>query len=113
MSEEIPVANPPLTAEEQSAADKLSGPELLAVDKMILSNCSDRWLKVARVVTRSEDSLKNQHPALSFVFYTQRLRLLVDDWRLESRGDLSFIRFSEVRLPSQAGAIQERTTDER
>jgi hypothetical protein len=99
MNDEIPMANPPLSAEEQSVAAKLTDLDLQAINAAILANSSNGWLKVARVVMRTEDALRDRYPGLSFVFYAQRLIRLVEECRLESQGDLECMRFSEVRIP--------------
>jgi len=101
MSEEIPEVNPPPTAEEQSAADKLTDADLQIIDAAILANTSNRWLKVARVAGRTADALSNRYPDLSYVFYAQRLLRLAEVGRLESQGNLEYMRFSEVRMPAQ------------
>jgi hypothetical protein len=98
MSEEIPMANPPLSAEEQSVVAKLDQADIQTIDATILTQVSDRWLKVARVVATTTDALQIQYPGLSYVFYAQRIGQLVDDGRLVSKGNLSYVRFSEVRL---------------
>jgi ubiquinone biosynthesis protein UbiJ len=92
MNDEIPIPNPPLTPEEQSAADKLSDMDLQAIDAAILANSSNRWLKVAMVVGRTENALRNKYPALSDLFYAQRVCRLVDEGRLESQGDLLYVK---------------------
>src|SRR6266404_5872732 len=99
MTKEIPQPNPPLSAEEQSAAAQLTGADLQFIDAAILANSSNRWLKVARVVTATEDALRNHYPDLSYIFYAQRLIRLAEEGRLESQGNLEHIRFSEVRTP--------------
>ena len=99
MSEEIPLPNPPLTAEEQSAVEKLTDADLQVIDAAILANSSNRWLKVARVVTSTEDTLSNRYPDLSYVFYSKRLIRLAEEGHLESQHNLEHIRFSEVRIP--------------
>jgi hypothetical protein len=104
MDEEIPMENPPLSVEEQSVATKLNEADRQVIEAAILANCSERWLKVARVVTRTEDALAKQYPGLSYVFYTQCLCRLVDEGRLESEGYLLWIRHSEVRLPIQSSS---------
>src|SRR5688572_22739893 len=101
MSEEIPQANPPLSAKEQSAVARLNPAELQAIDAVILANASERWLKVARVVISTADALEQQHPGLSYIFYAQRLCKLAAAGRLESKGNLAYMRFSEVRLPQK------------
>jgi hypothetical protein len=105
MNDEIPVANPPLSAKEQLAVAKLTDADLQVIDAAILAESSNRWLKVARIVTRMEDALRNRYPGLSYIFYTQRLIQLAEQGRLESQGHLEYIRFSEVRLPEQPTAM--------
>jgi hypothetical protein len=107
MNEEMPMANPPLTAEEKSVAAKLSDADVQAIDATILANSSDRWYKVARVVGSTEDALKLRYPGLSYVFYAHRLCQLVDERRLDSQGDVLYMRFSEVRLPMQSNSGDE------
>jgi hypothetical protein len=98
MSEETPTANPPLSAEEQTAVAKLTDADLQAINAAILANCKREWLKVARVVTDTEKALATHFPELSHIFYTVRLAELVKEKHLESQGNLAHIRFSEVRL---------------
>jgi hypothetical protein len=97
---EIPEANPPLTTEEQLAVTKLTTEDLQAIDSIILANCAENWFKVARVVIHTERALKKRYPDISYVFYAQRLCQLVEEGRLDSQGNVLWMRFSEVRLPS-------------
>jgi hypothetical protein len=99
MGEEIPVANEPLSDKERAAASKLTDADLQIIDAAILASSSSHWLKVARVVSSTEDILKNRYPDLSHVFYAQRLIQLSDAGQLESQGNLEYMRFSEVRIP--------------
>jgi Protein of unknown function len=99
MSEAIPVANPPLTAKEQSAVAKLSDMDLKVVDAEILANSAHHWLNVTRVVLPTVNRLSDRYPDLSYIFYAQRLIHLVAHGRLEAKGDLEQMRFSEVRIP--------------
>ena len=98
---EVPVLNPPISTEEQAAADLLSTQDIELIDACILSHCADHFYKVARIMGRTEDELANRFPKLSFVFYTQRLKQLVDTGRLDAAGDVFKMRFSEVRLLHQ------------
>ena len=102
MAEENPMENPPLSAEEQSLVAKLIEEDRRVIEATILAECSERWLKVARVVTRAEGALKTRYPGLTYVFYTECLCQLVEDGRLDSKGDVFCIRHSEVRLPIQS-----------
>ena len=100
MSAEEPIANPPLSAKERAAVEKLTDADFKVIDAAILASCSSGWLKVARVMVDTERSLAKDYPSLSYVFYTERLRWLVNGGRLESQGDLTYMRFSEVRIPN-------------
>ncbi|HEY4417261.1 MAG TPA: hypothetical protein VGO57_16340 [Verrucomicrobiae bacterium] len=99
MHEEIPKEIPPISMEEKSIAAKLNDADLLLIEAVIMAECSERWLKVARVVTRTEDKLKAQFTGLTYIFYTECLHLLVEEGRLDSKGYVFYIRHSEVRLP--------------
>jgi hypothetical protein len=100
VEKEIPMANPPLGVQERSAVAKLTQADLGIIDRTILRKCSSRWLKVARVVCHADDALRSRYSKLSYVFYSQRLARLVELGRLESQGDVAYIRHSEVRLPA-------------
>jgi hypothetical protein len=101
MSEDIPMANPPLSIEENSIVAQLSDDDLQVIDAAILSESSNHWLKVARVVAWTEKALSDRYPGLSCIFYAQRLIHLAKQGRLESQGNLEYMRFSEVRLPAR------------
>ena len=94
------MANPPPSIEEQSAVAKLTDADLQVIDTVILANSSHRWLKVARVVLWTEKTLSDRFPGLSYIFYAQRLIHLAERGRLESQGNLEYMRFSEVRIPA-------------
>jgi hypothetical protein len=100
MSDEIPQANPPLSAAEQGVVDALTEQDLAIIDAAILGECTTHWYKVARVAGRTEDALAARYPGLSVIFYAQRLIQLAEEGRLESQGNLKWMRFSEVRLPA-------------
>ena len=108
----IPRANPPPSKEERAVAAKLTNADFRVIDAAILANASDRWLKVARVILRTEEALGDRFQGLSYIFYTRRLMWLVEQGRLESQGNLESMRFSEVRIPAQApqeeGSSQEK-----
>ena len=97
-SPETPIANPPLSSEERAAVDSLTENDLQSIDACILRHCSDRFLKVARIMIRTERELAERFPRLSYIFYTLRLQHLVAVGCLDAAGDLSLMRFSEVRL---------------
>jgi hypothetical protein len=98
---EVPIPNPPISAEEQTAAGLLGEQDIEAIDACILSHCADHFYKVARIMGRTEAELTDRFPKLSYVFYTQRLKHLVDTGHLDATGDVFKMRFSEVRLAYQ------------
>lgn len=99
MSREVPEPNPPLSAEEESAAVKLTREDLRVIDETLLSCTSDRWQKLAMVVVRAKERLESKYPVFSHTFYAMRVEHLCCLNHLESQGDLDYMRFSEVRLP--------------
>ena len=99
MEKEIPIANDPLTSEEMAALQKLSQADFEFIDATIMSNCFPRWRKVAMVASNAKNSLENRYPVFSYSFYAHRISWLVEKGLLASKGDLSYMRFSEVCLP--------------
>jgi len=102
MSDEIPEANPPMREYERAVAARLTAPELHDIDAAIIASCRPRWNKLAIVVSRTTDAIGRRFPDLSDRFYCERIAELVDQGNLEAQGDLRYMRFSEVRLPSRA-----------
>ena len=99
MSREVPVPNEPIGPEEAAAFARLHKDEVTDIDDAILSCATPHWQKVARMVMLAERKLSTKYPHFSYLLYVERIQLLADQRRLESQGDLSFMRFSEVRLP--------------
>ena len=98
---EIPIPDPRLSPEEASAFAQLTNKQIARIDDTILSCAAPYWQKVARMVSLIENKLVAEYPQFSYAFYVERIRRLVEHGRLESQGDLSFMRFSEVRLPNE------------
>jgi hypothetical protein len=73
-----------------------------ATDRLILSLVTNRWSKVALVVGLAMIENKNQIPKIQDADYAERISYLVENAFLESQGDISQIRFSEVRLSNKA-----------
>ena len=72
--------------------------ELALIDAALLSQVSDEWRKVARVVGMAMLSMPDRPSGVPDVFFAKRVVLLVESGRLEARGDLRRMRFSEVRF---------------
>ena len=71
-------------------------------DEMLLALATTRWQKAARVIGQimtavSEDDWPGD------AFLSKRVQALVTAGKLESQGDLSRIRYSEIRLPQKSG----------
>ncbi len=107
MTQEIPKPDPPLTPEQHAKVAQLTETEIRAIDEALLSNASHQWRKVARVVSTTISGFTNRVQGIPDLFYSQRVRKLVEDGKLESQGNLAYMRFSEVRLPMKTEKDEE------
>lgn len=100
---EPPVPDGPPTAEQVAAIASLSTDHVTAMDAAILTFMEGRsWTKVARVVgeiMRSDAA----RAGIPDVYYSSRVRALVDAGALASKGDLMRMRCSEVRAVNEPG----------
>ena len=99
MCDEVPIPNGPLSDEEIAYFAKLTEKEVEEFDEGLLSCTRPFWRKVGAVVGHAMDKLGTKYPQFSDSFYAERIRVLAEQGRLESQGDLSYMRFGEVRLP--------------
>jgi hypothetical protein len=65
-------------------------------DDLIFSETRERWLKVARIIGRVSDRVPN---GPHFEQIAARIQGLVNEGKLEAKGDVTQWLFSEVRLP--------------
>ncbi len=100
MTEEVPISDFPLTPEEQAEAEQLTEAEIEAIDRALLLNITYQWRKVAMVVGMTMMNYPNRVPNIPDIFYASRICKLAESGHLESQGDLRYMRFSEVRLPT-------------
>jgi len=91
--------DPPLTPSQAARVAQLTQAELEAIDRELLAQAAPTWRKVARLVGMAIGELRDRIPGVQDVFYAQRVKLLVQQGKLESAGNLDYMRFSEVRLP--------------
>jgi hypothetical protein len=91
-----------LDQEEQELLSALLPTDLDLIDRTLLEECASSWRKVARVVMSTMDRLKSTFPNLPPALYSQRVALLVHSGSLESQGNLSYMRFSEIKLAASA-----------
>ena len=88
-----------LTEEEEALVSNLQPSDLERIDSALLAECAPPWRKCARVVMGAMKRIDLTLPDLPVALYAQRVAVLVRAGRLESQGNLSHLRFSEVRLP--------------
>lgn len=73
-------------------------------DRRLLSAAKAGWQKSARIVGEVLVSFIDENLfQVGDLFLASRVRALVEAGQLEGRGDLSQIRYSEVRLPQESG----------
>ena len=101
MKEETPIPDPPLTPEQEAKVAQLTESAIEAIDNTLMSNAKNQWRKVAMVVGVTMNHLQDRVRGIPDLFYAQRIRKLVEAGRLESQGNLAYMRFSEVRLPNK------------
>ncbi len=99
MREELPKPDGELTADQVSLVEQLGPDEVLRIDNALLANTWEKWRKVAMVVGMTMMNLPRRVEGIPDIYYSQRVKKLVNDGLLESQGDLTCMRFSEVRRP--------------
>jgi pimeloyl-ACP methyl ester carboxylesterase len=99
--EHVVKPDPPLDVEQSLRVSKLTQEDLWDIDREILTQSARSWRKVARIVGQAIGKLSARIPDVPDVYYAQRVRHLVEIGKLESQGDLHYMRHSEVRLLGQ------------
>ena len=99
---EIPDGHPDtlLDPAEQDLVSILTPDQIRCIDEALLSGCAASWTKVAKVVDYAMEHVSESVPAVADGYYAQRVSLLVQAGRIESQGNLDYMRYSEVRLVS-------------
>ena len=92
--------DPELTEDQTALVSKLSKNDLNEIDEALLSNTKRQWRKVAMIVGITMSESPDRINGIPDIFYSQRIRGLVEKKLIESQGDLQFMRYSEVRLSS-------------
>ena len=76
------------------------------LDPLILSTANSRWQKVAMIIAKVEEKLEDTEQPIEYERIAERVQVLVDAGHLESQGDVSRWRHSEVRLPEHKGRVE-------
>jgi hypothetical protein len=90
-------SNAAVTPEQRQMIDNLSEATIRQIDQALLSNTTAEWCQTARLVLTTMIELDNGM-GLPNSYFVERLQSLVKDGVLESKGDLTCTRSSEVRL---------------
>jgi len=88
---------PKLTAEQRIMVDQLSEANISLIDHALLSNASAQWSRTDRIVLATMIELDNGM-GLPTTYFVERIGHLVQEGLLESHGDFTCTRSSEVRL---------------
>jgi len=91
----------PMSSEERAIADALDASLVARIDSLIIAQASTRFKKVARVVGEAMCDETLNIPGLTDAYFSERVRLLVEKGLLVGFGDLNYLGYSSVRLPSQ------------
>jgi hypothetical protein len=91
--------DPPLSPEQEAIVASLSEDFIRSVDRALLSHAMPSLRKVAMLVGLTMMDADLRAPGLPDLFYSNRVRKLVEAGLLEAEGNLHYMRFSEVRLP--------------
>ena len=89
--------DPLLSKEQLARVAQLSHEQVEAIDSALSSQCTASWRKVSHVVGFALEQLRL--PGIPDVFFALRVREHIALGRLEGRGDLTRMRYSEVRFP--------------
>ena len=93
--------DPALDVDDLLAIASLSQGDIEAIDRALVTNSVAQWRKVAYVVGMAMDAYPHRFHGIPDIYYAERVKVLVSQGMLESQGDLSRTRFSEIRLPDQ------------
>ena len=96
---DIEPPDPALTAQQQAMADALSADVVAKIDAVLMFHARTTHRKVAMLVGLAMGDSSLRVHGLPDVFYAQRVRALVSRGLLLAEGDLSRMRYCEVRLP--------------
>jgi hypothetical protein len=99
LRKEVPKPAPDLPPRQEALVGKLSEEEIQEIDKLLFSHAKRSWRKVAMLVGLAMMDKDSYREGIPDTFYSPRVRKLVEEPRLEFRGDLQYMRFGEVRLP--------------
>lgn len=87
-----------LTTEQQAQVDRLTTVQLAEIDEALLSAANSTWQKQARIIGQVMIATHCKQIELPDVFYSTRLKILVEQEKLSAMGNLNHMRYSELKL---------------
>jgi hypothetical protein len=93
-----PYPDTDLSAAEQDLVSLVDQSDLEAIDQALVDNSEASWRTVARVIGGAMVTLEARLPSVPLGLYVHRIAVLVERRALLARGDIDFMRLSEVRL---------------
>ncbi|WP_164263623.1 DUF3658 domain-containing protein [Stenotrophomonas maltophilia] len=90
-----------LTDQARHNIAALTNEDIAWIDAQLLSHCDGQFRKIAYIVGNAMSLDPQRHPGIADAFYAQRVRELVARGVLEAQGDLTRMRYCEVRIPHQ------------
>jgi len=87
--------------EDLVAITRLTEADIAAIDLALLAECATSWRKVARVIGFAMMSLREKLKDIPDSYYAQRVLALAAAGKIDSQGNLHYMRSSEVRLPQR------------
>ncbi|MBN4959242.1 DUF3658 domain-containing protein [Stenotrophomonas maltophilia] len=100
-ADEAPDSDAHLTGQQRQSIAALTDDDIAWIDGQLLSHCDGQFRKVAYIVGNAISLDPQRRPSITDVFYAQRVRELVACGVLEAQGDLTRMRYCEVRIPHQ------------
>lgn len=94
---EGPDSDMPLTDLQQRSIASLTDEDIAWIDRQLLSHCDGQFRKIAYIVGTAMSLDPERRPGIPDVFYAQRVRVLVERGLLEEQGDITRMRYCEVR----------------
>lgn len=95
----------PMSNEQLDLVNNLTVKEIKAIDAALLNNSCQYFRKTARVIMAAMSDKPITASGIPDVYYGERIKSLVENGLLVSEGNLSAMRFSEVKLPGEEVAM--------
>jgi hypothetical protein len=95
---------------EHELVAQLTQADLDVIEEALLHSSVSSWRKLPRVIGGAMVTLEGRFPGLALGLYVQRVVALVEGGRLLAKGNLEFMRLSEVRVPASDEHVASQET---